>query len=462
MAASQFGPTTQITQAAPKQAVQPGFVDASGNLQPGRIDGSGNIQVAVTGAGSGGTSSVDEATFTAGTTAGTPAMGAYQVTPSALTDNQLGIIALDEDRNVKVNIVAGSSGNSAAGPTGDPVPTDADFIGFSDASGNLTGVAATNLDYDTGAGTIPQTVFGIALPANGSVVAGGTATNPIQVSLANTAANATPVLVDGTGGTFPITGPVEVEQATAADLNATVVGTGTFAVQVSSSTLPTGAATLAEQQTQTTALGTLLTTTDFNAAFGAAGTADTQVLTVQGIASMTPVQVSQATASNLNAQVVGSIADDATTPGNPVMVGGFAKSPDGTDPSSVAENDVARLITDLNRRVFVNTVHPRFGHKHLNGSTAYTDESIVADPGDGFQVVITNIIASTGAATALNFFLEEGSTTIFGPIYLEAVAGRGFASGPIALPVTASTAVTLTSSASIAQSFDIDYFIQAV
>ena len=160
--------------------------------------------------------------------------------------------------------------------------------------------------------------------------------------------------------------------------------------------------------------------------------------------------------------IVGTIADDSTTPGNPVMVGGFAISPDGTDPGSVAEADVARFRTDLNRRLLVNTHHPRTLHKHLNGSSAYTDESIVADPGDGFQIVITSIIASTGAATALNFFLEESTTTIFGPIYLEAVAGRGFASGPIYLPVTASTAVTLTSSAAIAQSFDIDYYIQAV
>lgn len=276
----------------------------------------------------------------------------------------------------------------------------------------------------------------------------------------------------------------------------------------------TGVSTLAEQQTQTTALGTLLTSANFAAAFGIAGTADSQVMSVQGIASMTPVQVSQATASNLNATVVGTgtfvtqatlaaettkvigtiniaaaqtlatvttvgavtsitnsvtttavgtIADDSTTPGAPVMVGGTGKSPDGTDPGSVsAENDVTRNITDLNRRLFVNTRHPRQLHKHLNGSSAYTDESIVADPGDGFQVVITSIIGSTGAATALNFFLEEGASTIFGPIYLEAVAGRGFVSGPIYLPVTASTAVTLTSSAAIAQSFDIDYFIQAV
>jgi hypothetical protein len=40
--------------------------------------------------------------------------------------------------------------------------------------------------------------------------------------------------------------------------------------------------------------------------FGTAGTASAQVTTIQGIASMTPVQVSQATAASLNATVVGT------------------------------------------------------------------------------------------------------------------------------------------------------------
>jgi len=45
---------------------------------------------------------------------------------------------------------------------------------------------------------------------------------------------------------------------------------------------------------------TLLTSSDFAAAFGTAGTADSQVLSIQGITSMTPVQVSQATGTNLH------------------------------------------------------------------------------------------------------------------------------------------------------------------
>ena len=159
--------------------------------------------------------------------------------------------------------------------------------------------------------------------------------------------------------------------------------------------------------------------------------------------------------------VGGNVAHDAVDSGNPVKIGFKAKSPDGSDPGSVAENDRADGYSDLNSRQFVNIHHPRFGHKHLDGSSAFTDESIVADPGDGFQVIITSIVVSTGAATAMNFFLEEGSTKIFGPIYLEAIEGRGFAM-PVYVPVTASTAVTLTTSQAIAQSIDIDFEIQAV
>lgn len=44
---------------------------------------------------------------------------------------------------VDVNITGGSSGNAAAGPTGSPVPADADFVGF-DSSGNLVGVSSAN------------------------------------------------------------------------------------------------------------------------------------------------------------------------------------------------------------------------------------------------------------------------------------------------------------------------------
>lgn len=58
---------------------------------------------------------------------------------------------------------------------------------------------------------------------------------PLNVTLANTGANATAVKVDGSASTQPVSGTVTAAQATAASLNATVVGTGTFAVQAAQS-----------------------------------------------------------------------------------------------------------------------------------------------------------------------------------------------------------------------------------
>lgn len=64
-------------------------------------------------------------------------------------------------------------------------------------------VDTASLDYDTGAGTVNQTVIGIALPGAGGPVAGGTATNPVRT--------------DPTGSTTqPVSGTVTVASITAA------------------------------------------------------------------------------------------------------------------------------------------------------------------------------------------------------------------------------------------------------
>src|SRR3990167_2278226 len=180
------------------------------------------------------------------------------------------------------------------------------------------------------------------------------------------------------------------------------------------------------------------------------------------LASVPSHAVNNAGTFAVQATAVGTIADDATTPGAPVMIGGTAKSPDATDPGNVsAEDDVARFTTDLNRRQYVNTRHAWTWSYHENSSDALTDAAVQADPGDGYQLVITEIMFSTGAATACNIFFEEGSTTILGPHYLEAVAGRGlFWKGE--KKVTASTALTVTTSAAIAHGLDVQGYIQKV
>jgi hypothetical protein len=122
------------------------------------------------------------------------------------------------------------------------------------------------------------------------VVSSGDAQGPVVLrssSGVEVGTSANPLRTNPTGSTTqPVSGTVTAAQGTAANLNATVVGTGTFAVQAAQSgtwninnisgtiTLPTGAATAAKQP-----------------ALGTAGAASADVLTIQGIASMTKLLV---------------------------------------------------------------------------------------------------------------------------------------------------------------------------
>lgn len=158
----------------------------------------------------------------------------------------------------------------------------------------------------------------------------------------------------------------------------------------------------------------------------------------------------------------GGVAHDSADSGNPHKIGFKAYSPDGTTPgTAVAEGDRTDAKADLDGRQYVNGEHPNHWSYHEDSSSALTDTTVKAAPGAGFELVITEICVSTGAATALNFFLEEGSTKIFGPIYLEAVAGRGMVWRGNK-HITANTAVTITTSAAIAHSIDIQGYTQAV
>lgn len=76
-------------------------------------------------------------------------------------------------------------------------------------SGSQAAATAKTADYDTGAGTDTVPMQGIALPASGGAVAGGTATNPVRMDPTGTTAQ--PV-TDG-GGSLTIDtddGPIDV------------------------------------------------------------------------------------------------------------------------------------------------------------------------------------------------------------------------------------------------------------
>ena len=84
------------------------------------VDSSGN-QVTSFG-GSGGTASDDDADFTAGTTPGTPAMGVYESTPTAVTDGDMGIVGITTNRELNINVAAsGLDVAHDAADSGNPV-----------------------------------------------------------------------------------------------------------------------------------------------------------------------------------------------------------------------------------------------------------------------------------------------------------------------------------------------------
>lgn len=142
---------------------------------------------------------------------------------------------------------------------------------------------------------------------------------------------------------------------------------------------------------------------------GAAGTANSGVMTVQGIASMTPVQVSQATAANLNAQVVGAAASGSALAGNPVLAAGS----DGTDARDLSTDTSGHLI-----------VEP--------GNTANTTAWLVTGTGGTFpvsQATASNLNATVvGTGTfAVQATLQASATTPIGKVDPNTIATWGLA-----------------------------------
>lgn len=160
----------------------------------------------------------DNSAFTAGTSTGTPAMGFYHSTIDTVTDGRAASVAITSKRALMVNLQT--------------------------SAGAETGIAAL----------------------------------PLQVSLANTAANATAVKVDGSAVTQP--------------------------VSAASLPLPTGAATAAKQP-----------------ALGTAGTPSADVITVQGVTSMTALKVD---GSAVTQPVSGTVSITANSAVNVAQINGVA------------------------------------------------------------------------------------------------------------------------------------------
>jgi hypothetical protein len=302
------------------------------NLQ---ADVNGNLKVNVaSGGGSGGTSSSFGSAFPAtGTAAGAKSSGGNM---AALNLDSSGNLYID----CSVGCAGGSSSNASSGvatssTNGQTIAWGYAFNGTTwdqiqdDASKNLkvaientptvTANAGTNLNtsllaLESGgnlaaiAGAVTSSVMQANLKQVNGVTtltgAGASGTGAQRVTAAQdttTIAGSAPgtagspstnvVSVQGVGSGTTL--PVTASQATASNLNATVVGTGTFAVQASQATASSLNATVVGA--------------------GSAGSANAGVMTIQGIASMTPVQATLVPATSGGLSIVSNIVANNTT-----------------------------------------------------------------------------------------------------------------------------------------------------
>lgn len=209
------------------------IVDGSGNVIAST---SNNLNVQCANCSGSGASAADEATFTAGTSVFAPGGGFFQTTATAnaLTNGQQGMWQMTANR--------------------------AGFVNMRNAAGAEIGVAAV----------------------------------PIQVSVANTGANANKLLVTPDSVALPANQSVNVSQinGVTALMGNGVTGTGSQRVTIASdNTAFSVNATLAAETTKVIGTVNQGTSPWITAGGGTAGTAATGVVTVQGIASMTKLLV---------------------------------------------------------------------------------------------------------------------------------------------------------------------------
>jgi hypothetical protein len=222
-------------------------------------------------------------------------------------------------------------------------------------------------------------------------------------------------------------------------------------------------ATINAAQSGSWNVGTVTTVTAVTAISNAlpAGTNAIGKLAANSGVDIGDVDVTSLPASTNTLEVVGDVAHNVAAAGNPVLIAASVETIADSAPDNRVTTDArASRLSVTDGALFVIPAGPQQWSYHSDGSSALTDATVHSAPGSGLSLYVTSIVFSTGAATACNIFFEEGSTKVLGPWYLEAVAGRGLAVH-FGTPkkITANTALTVTTSAAIAQAVDVTGFI---
>jgi hypothetical protein len=337
------------------------ITDGTNNAGLTNVGGNYALKVDVvqtTGGGAGGTSSTDSAAFTAASSSFTPTGGAFDdVSSDALAEGEMGIVRLTSGRAMHVavqNSVAVTGTfyqatqpvSAASLPLPSGAATEATLASLLTSSQLLDDMIAT---------------LGSAIPTKGSLIAGSDGTN------------ARAVKVDSSG-------ELQVDVLTMP----TVAVTGTFW----QATQPVSGTVTANLAAGTNNIGDVDVLTLPALPAGTNNIGDVDVLTLPGIA--------------------GTVAHDGADSGNPVKIGGVART---ADPTAVATGDRVDAYFDVTGKQVVTPYAPRAltvtGAATLTNTTA---TSLITAGGAGIFVDLTTLILTNTSSTAVRVDIRDAGT----------------------------------------------------
>lgn len=323
--------------------------------------------------------------------------------PVAVTENQAQSLRITGARAAHINLR--NNAGTEIGTSGAPVRTDPTGSTIQPISGTVTANAGT------GTFTVDTEL-------------------PAAAALAD-AASATPTTLT-TGAIQLIMNATTVDRQRAVVAALDSVGTGIAAAGMVGQLDDTATAAVTENQ------------------FAPARISSRRAILVEGVASGTPVIVSQATASSLNAQVVGNVANGASDSGNPIKIGGVGKT---ANPTAVTDGQrVDAMFDKLGKQVTVGALRALKGKQKTTITSSTSETTIVTAVASTFLDVYSILISNT-SATATNVTIKDatgGSTVAI--ISVPANDIRGFTL-PVdsAIPqASTNNNWTATSSASVA------------
>jgi len=157
--------------------------------------------------------------------------------------------------------------------------------------------------------------------------------------------------------------------------------------------------------------------------------------------------------------VQGQAATDAAVAGNPLVVAGKALGEVAATTDVGTAGDVVPLLATPGGIQYVALRHPNRWQLCVTGSGALTDSVIHADPGASVALYITDIILSS--ITAQTWLFEDGDNTAISGIFYTGANGILVAHFVNPIKVTVHKSLTLTTTAAVAHTAQVQGFIAA-